>query len=126
MAGSLDGACSQGIDTGFVALGYARVAVLGVVKGLIELLPISSTAKTRQRQPTELPRRLFSLLRWVRNKRADDVRFSRLSPESGPAEIHPLVRCGSNGLPSSERSTVRWPPSGAASAGSSPPVPEVC
>src|ERR1700724_2379972 len=40
-------ACTQGIDTGFVALGYAKVAVLGVIQGISELLPISSTAHMR-------------------------------------------------------------------------------
>ena len=29
-------ACTNGIDTGFVALGYAKVAVLGVVQGITE------------------------------------------------------------------------------------------
>jgi hypothetical protein len=40
-------ACTNGIDTGFVALGYATVAVLGVVQGIAELKPISSTAHMR-------------------------------------------------------------------------------
>jgi undecaprenyl-diphosphatase len=39
--------CTQGIDTGFVGLGYLKVALLGVVQGITELLPISSTAHMR-------------------------------------------------------------------------------
>src|SRR5262249_55124818 len=39
--------CTQGVDTGFAALGFAKVAVLGVLQGISELLPISSTAHMR-------------------------------------------------------------------------------
>ena len=40
-------ACTEGVDTGFVALGYFKVAMLGVVQGISELMPISSTAHMR-------------------------------------------------------------------------------
>lgn len=40
------GAC-RGVDIGFVGLGYAKVAFLGLVQGVTELMPISSSAHMR-------------------------------------------------------------------------------
>jgi undecaprenyl-diphosphatase len=44
---NMSGVCTRGVDTGFVALGYTKVAFLGVVQGITELMPISSTAHMR-------------------------------------------------------------------------------
>jgi undecaprenyl-diphosphatase len=39
--------CTRGLHTGFVALGYGKVAILRVLQGITELMPISSTAHMR-------------------------------------------------------------------------------
>lgn len=39
--------CTNGIDIGFASLSYLQIAFLGVVQGITELLPISSTAHMR-------------------------------------------------------------------------------
>ena len=39
--------CTGGLDVGFASLDYLQIGILGVVQGITELLPISSTAHMR-------------------------------------------------------------------------------
>jgi len=39
--------CTSNVDTTFVSLGYAKVAILGVIQGVTELIPVSSSAHMR-------------------------------------------------------------------------------
>jgi undecaprenyl-diphosphatase len=39
--------CTTAVDTTFVSLGYTKVAILGVVQGITELIPVSSSAHMR-------------------------------------------------------------------------------
>jgi undecaprenyl-diphosphatase len=43
----LAGTCTNGLDIGFASLNYLQVGILGIVQGITELLPISSTAHMR-------------------------------------------------------------------------------
>ncbi len=43
----MPGNCPSGLDIGFAALSYLQVGILGVIQGITELLPISSTAHMR-------------------------------------------------------------------------------
>ncbi|WP_268797165.1 undecaprenyl-diphosphate phosphatase [Pseudomonas huanghezhanensis] len=40
-------ACTNGLDVGFASLDYLQIGILGVIQGITELLPISSTAHMR-------------------------------------------------------------------------------
>lgn len=43
----MNNVCTNGIDIGFASLSYLQIAFLGLVQGITELLPISSTAHMR-------------------------------------------------------------------------------
>jgi undecaprenyl-diphosphatase len=47
LGGILASICSNGLDIGFASLDYLQIAILGVIQGITELLPISSTAHMR-------------------------------------------------------------------------------
>ncbi|MDP9061356.1 MAG: undecaprenyl-diphosphatase, partial [Pseudomonadota bacterium] len=39
--------CTSGLDVGFASLDYLQIGILGIIQGITELLPVSSTAHMR-------------------------------------------------------------------------------
>jgi undecaprenyl-diphosphatase len=43
----LTNVCTSGLDVGFASLDYLQIGILGIIQGITELLPVSSTAHMR-------------------------------------------------------------------------------
>eukprot|EP01133_Synstelium_polycarpum_P010414 gene10414-12131_t len=44
---TLTNVCTSGLDVGFASLDYLQIGILGIIQGITELLPVSSTAHMR-------------------------------------------------------------------------------